>query len=44
MGGDNMNYVTCIIWNILQPVNKDKEYLYVIRKDLNDVLRTTQHE
>ena len=27
-GIDEMNYVIYIAWNILQPVNKDKGYVY----------------
>lgn len=37
-----MNYVTCIIRDSLQSVNKDKEY--APKKDLHDVFRATQHE
>lgn len=27
-GIDEMNYVIYIAWNVLQPVNKDKGYVY----------------
>ena len=39
-----MNYAICIIWNTLQPVNKDKGYVYAPRNDLHDILRATQHQ
>lgn len=38
-----MNYAICIIWNTLQPVNKDIGYVYAPRNDLHDILRATQH-
>lgn len=43
-GIDEMNYVIYIAWNVLQPVNKDKGYVYAWRNDLHDVLGAIQHE